>query len=179
MLSGSFVTSTQRSTGCRGAGSEPSSGEQLPGYDTNSKCSDLTRRVVGIFDMPGLFVVGLDRPRVMRPAGKILEPIGHKRLGRARERRGLNRYCSGCAHETEHVAWSTDGKASIPTIRWPGGEPPSNTTICVDCGQWRAASVQLRLSTWSSWPREPIAMHARVIPAAATRSADAWAFDAA
>jgi len=24
------------------------------------------------------------------------------------------------AQETEHVAWSRDGQASIPSIRWPG-----------------------------------------------------------
>jgi hypothetical protein len=58
----------------------------------------------------------------------------------------LRRYCSGCAHETEHVAWTVDGRGSIPSIRWPAAEPADGTTICVNCGQWRQPASGLALS---------------------------------
>jgi len=87
-----------------------------------------------------------------------------KRPGRGRvaptdrHKGGLHRHCSGCAHETEHVAWPPDGPASIPRIRWPAAEPAGGTTICLNCGQWRAATSQPSPPAWSSWPRKLIAM---------------------
>jgi hypothetical protein len=57
-----------------------------------------------------------------------------------RQRRGLHRYCAGCASETEHVAWAGNGLGSVALIRWPGEAVSSGTTICLSCGQWRAAA---------------------------------------
>ena len=70
----------------------------------------------------------------------------------ARQKSGLRRHCSGCAHETEHVAWARDGRASIPSIRWPAAETATGTTICLNCGQWRAAASHAGLMAWSSRP---------------------------
>jgi hypothetical protein len=53
---------------------------------------------------------------------------------------GIRRYCCGCARETEHVLCGDGDRASIPAIRWPAVTPASGTTICVDCGQWRATA---------------------------------------
>jgi hypothetical protein len=123
----------------------------------------------GLVDHPGLFKVRLDQPKAMTTAAKTLVPLTHERHGRARagptlqRKSGLHRYCSGCTHETEHVAWSGDGQASIPTIRWPAAEPAGGVTICVDCGQWRAAAFQASAPAWSSWPRTPIARRSRAI----------------
>jgi hypothetical protein len=64
----------------------------------------------------------------------------------------LRRFCSGCSRETEHGAWGGGGRATIPTIRWPGPGPAVGTTICLDCGQWRAVAsrpVPPASSTWS------------------------------
>jgi hypothetical protein len=124
--------------------------------------SALTHGAVDVLDHPGLYVVPLDRPRTMPAAAKTLEPPGMHR-GHARvaptDRRevGLHRFCSGCAHETEHVVWAADGRGSIPSIRWPAAEPKIGTTICLACGQWRAASPRPSPPAWSSWPRSPIA----------------------
>ena len=49
-------------------------------------------------------------------------------------KRGLHRYCSGCAQETEHVLCQSDDGPSIPAIRWPAAKAASGTTMCVDCG---------------------------------------------
>jgi hypothetical protein len=122
----------------------------------------LTRRVVDSFDHPGLFVVPLDRRRAMSAAAKTHEPPA-MRPGRGRvappdrHKSGLRRYCSGCAQETEHVAWAADGRGSIPEIRWPTSEPATGTTICLNCGQWRAATSRPSPPLWSSWPRSRIA----------------------
>jgi hypothetical protein len=118
----------------------------------------MTRRAVDLFDHPGLFMVGLDRPRAMPAVATTLDPPARRRgRGRVapttRPKSGLQRYCSGCAHETEHVVWAADGPESIPSIRWPAAEAAIGTTICMNCGQWRAASSQPRLPEWSSWPR--------------------------
>jgi hypothetical protein len=179
------VTSTQRLIVCREADSEGDLDGQLAGDEQTGECSAVIGRAVGIFDQPGLFVARLDRPMVMRAAGRTLGPPAHERAGRARveppsrQRRGTHRYCSGCAHETEHVAWSADGSSSIPSIRWPAGEPASGRTICVDCGQWRVASSRPRLPAWSSWPRKPIAMRHLEIAADSTGTVDDWASEAA
>jgi hypothetical protein len=96
-------------------------------------------------ERPGLFMVRGNKPKVA-PAEEGLAPLAPDRLGAARtkpaarQKSGLHRYCSGCAQETEHVAWVRDGQASIPSIRWPAAEPASGTTICLNCGQWRAAA---------------------------------------
>src|SRR5438874_830345 len=110
----------------------------------------VTRKAVDVFDHPGLFMVPFDRPRAMSAAAKTHEPPA-MRPGRARvaptdrHKGGLHRYCSGCAQETEHVAWADDGRGSTPSIRWGTTEPAIGTTICLNCGQWRAASPNLRL----------------------------------
>jgi hypothetical protein len=57
-----------------------------------------------------------------------------------RQRAGLHRYCAGCASDTEHVAWVGNGPGSVDLIRWPTDVAPSGTTICLSCGQWRAAA---------------------------------------
>jgi len=59
---------------------------------------------------------------------------------REAEERGLHRYCCGCARETQHVLCRGGDGVSIPAIRWPAVKPASGTTICVDCGQWRATA---------------------------------------
>lgn len=166
MLNGSFVTSTQRSSSYRAAASGRELHAPFAENRPPSECSALTRRAVDSFDHPGLFMVRLDRPRAMHAAAKTLEPVALKRRpGRGRvaptdrhKGGGLHRYCSGCAYETEHVAWSRDGLASIPSIRWPAAEPAGGTTICLDCGHWRAAISQPSPPAWSSWPRKLIAM---------------------
>jgi hypothetical protein len=37
------------------------------------------------------------------------------------------------------------GRGSIPSIRWPSTEPAIGTTVCLNCGQCRAASPNLAL----------------------------------
>jgi hypothetical protein len=110
----------------------------------------------------GLFRVRLDRPRRLPAAAQTLTPRalgpGHTRGAQTdRHEDGLHRYCSGCVHETEHVAWAADGLGSIASIRWPTAQPTTGTTICLACGQWRPATSQARPPSWSSWPRSPIA----------------------
>jgi hypothetical protein len=129
----------------------------------------VTRRAVDVFDHPGLFMVPLDRPPMSAaPVPKTHEPPA-VRPGRARGARtdrhkgGHHRYCSGCAQETEHVAWAAEGRGSTPSIRWPATEPAIGTTICMNCGQWRAASLQPRPPAWSSWPRSGIATPALAV----------------
>jgi hypothetical protein len=142
----------------------------------------VTRR--DVFDHPGLFMVPLDRPRAISAAAKTHEPPA-MRPGRARvaptdrHRGGLHRYCSGCAKETEHVAWTTDGRGSIPSIRWPTTEPAIGTTICLNCGQWRGASRQARPPTWSSWPKRRIATPSLAVAADPTDTADDLASETA
>ena len=144
----------------------------------------VTRRAVDVFDHPGLFMVPLDRPRAMSAAAKTHEPPAI-RPGRARvaptdrHKGGLHRYCSGCAQETEHVAWTADGRGSIPSIRWPTTEPAIGTTICLNCGQWRAASRQPRPPAWSSWPRSRIATPSLAVATDSADSADERVSEAA
>jgi hypothetical protein len=116
---------------------------------------DLTRLAADSFDHPGLFAVPLDRPRAVHGATKTLNPptmqLGGGRVGLTkRHKSGLHRYCSGCTHETEHVAWAADGRGSIPSIRWAALEPARDTTICLNCGQWRAATFQPRAPAGTS-----------------------------
>ena len=144
----------------------------------------LTREAVDLFDHPGLFMVPLNRPRAMSPAAKTLEPAT-TRPGRGRvaptdrHKGGLHRYCSGCARETEHVASASDGRGSIPSIRWPTTEPAIGTTICLNCGQWRAASSQPTPPARSSWPRSRIVTRSLAVPADSTDTADDWASETA
>jgi hypothetical protein len=74
---------------------------------------------------------------------------------RQADEHGLHRYCSGCSQETEHVLCGGADAAGIPAIRWPAAEPASDTTMCVDCGQWRAAASRPHAPAWSFWPRPP------------------------
>jgi hypothetical protein len=114
-----------------------------------------------LFDQPGLFMVRLGQPKGVPPVEEKLVSLGDERPGITpirREKSGLHRYCSGCAQETEHVTWLRNGQASNPSIRWPADEPASGTTICLNCGEWRAATSQPTLSAWSSWPRKVIAI---------------------
>ena len=142
----------------------------------------LPRRAV---DHPGLFMIRLERPSAIPAASKTLEPLVQKKAGRgrvaptARQKSGLHRYCSGCAHETEHVAWAADGLASIPSIRWPAAEPARGTTTCLSCGQWRAASSQPGPSAWSSWPRSPVATASLTVAADSADTADDSVFETA
>jgi hypothetical protein len=101
----------------------------------------------------GLFEIRLGgRPAAAaEQSARRVEP-----LFRQAGERGLHRYCSGCSQETEHVLWRDDDGASIPAIRWPAAEPPSGTTMCVDCGQWRAPASRPNAPAWSFWPRLPI-----------------------
>lgn len=77
--------------------------------------SPVTRKAVGVFDHPGLFLVPLDRPRAISAAAKTPESPA-MRPGRARvaptdrPKGGLRRCCSGCARETEHVPWAAEGR---------------------------------------------------------------------
>src|SRR6266550_1511167 len=87
------------------------------------ECSALTRRAVDLFDQPGLFMVRLGQPKVVPVVEERLASLAHERPGHPRvrpiprQKSGLHRYCSGCVQETEQVAWSRDGRASIPSIR--------------------------------------------------------------
>jgi hypothetical protein len=144
----------------------------------------VTRGAVDVFDHPGLFMVPLDRPRAMPTAAKTHEPPAMRpRRGRVaptdRHKGGGHRYCSGCAKETEHVAWAADGRGSTPSIRWPTTEPASGTTVCLNCGQWRAASTQPQPPAWSSWPRRRIATLSLAVAADSTDSADDWVSETA
>ena len=79
--------------------------------------------------------------------------------------RGLHRYCSGCAQETEHVLCGSDnGGPSIPPIRWPAARAASGTTMCVDCGHWRVAASKPIARAWSFWPRLPAETSAKPEP---------------
>jgi hypothetical protein len=144
----------------------------------------VTCRAVDVFDHPGLFLVPLNRPRATSAAAETHEPPAI-RPGRGRvaptdrHKRGLQRYCSGCAHETEHVAWTADARGSTPSIRWPTTEPVPGSTICLNCGQWRAASLQPRPPGWSSWPRSRIATPRLAVAADSTDIADDWVSETA
>jgi hypothetical protein len=129
-------------------------------------------------ERPALFMVRGNKPKVVPAAEEGLASLADERLGAARtkptarQKTGLHRYCSGCAQETEHVAWACDGRASIASIRWPTAEPASGTTICLSCGQWRAAAFQASPTAWSSWPRKLIALRNLVLAADSARAAD-------
>jgi hypothetical protein len=144
----------------------------------------LTRRVVDSLDDPGLFMVPLDCPRAMSADAKTHEPPA-MRPGRGRvaphdrHKSGLRRYCSGCAQETGHVAWAAEGRGSIPEIRWPTAEPAIGTTICLNCGQWRAATSRPSPPLWSSWPRSRIATPSLAVAADSTHTTEDWAENSA
>jgi hypothetical protein len=112
------------------------------------------------------------QPRALRPGlGRVAPTDRHKS--------GLHRHCSGCARETEHVAWTADGRGSIPSIWWPTAEPAAGTTICLNCGQWRAASFQPRPPAWSSWPRTRVATTSLALAAHSADTADDWVSETA
>jgi hypothetical protein len=119
------------------------------------------RRAVDAFGQSGLFMVPLHRPPAMpaaakTPAPPAMRPARGRTAPAKRHKTGLHRYCMACARETEHVL-SADRRGSIPSIRWPAAEPARGTTICLDCGQWRAKSFRPSPPAWSEWPRTPIA----------------------
>jgi hypothetical protein len=141
--------------------SERSELEQRRGMGRPVSSSVRTRGAVDVFDHAGLFMVPLHRPQATSAATKAVETParrpGRRRVGPTkRHKSGLHRYCLGCARETEHVL-SADGRGSIPSIRWPAPEPASDTTICLECGQWRALSSRPTPPAWSEWPRTRIA----------------------
>jgi hypothetical protein len=87
-------------------------------------------------------MVRLDGARAVPATANTLErPARRAERARAaptdRHKRGLYRYCSGCARETEHIGSAQGGRGSIPSIRWPAAEPAAGTTTCMNCGQWR------------------------------------------
>ena len=137
----------------------------------------VTRKATDLFDHPGLFLVPLARPLVMSAAAKTREPSAMRR-GPARvaptdrHKSGLHRYCSGCARETEHVVWAPEGHGSTTSIRWPSAEPAIGRTVCLNCGQWRAASPQPGPPTWSSWPRRRIATPSLAVAGDSAGTAD-------
>lgn len=144
----------------------------------------LSRRAVDSFDHPGLFMVPLDGPRAMPAAAKTHEPpaMRHPRARVAspdRHKSRLRRYCSGCTRETEQVAWAADGQGSISEIRWPTAKPAIGTTICLNCGQWRAAAFRPSPPLWSSWPRSRIAAPSLTVAADATDTTVDWASETA
>jgi hypothetical protein len=144
----------------------------------------VTRRAADSFEHPGLFIVPLDRARAKSLAAKTHEqPVMRPWSGRVappdRHRRALRRYCSGCAKETQHVPWAADGRGSNPTIRWPTTQLASGTTICSNCGQWRAASFRPSPPAWSSWPRSRIAAPSLAVAADSADTADDWASETA
>jgi hypothetical protein len=136
----------------------------------------VARRRVGVLEHPGLFVVTLAPPRGTSAAANRHEPRA-MRPGRARVaptdryKGGLHRYCSGCTRETEHAAWAAGARGSTPSTRWPTTGPPIGTTICMNCGEWRAASPQPRPPAWSSWPRSPVATPSQAVTAYSSDSA--------
>jgi hypothetical protein len=104
----------------------------------------------------GLFEIRLGRRGPAAPAqNPEFPPARAESPFRQARERGLHRYCCGCARETEHVLSQEGGGTSIPAIRWPAVKPASGTTICVDCGQWRAAASRPDGIAWSSWQRTP------------------------
>jgi hypothetical protein len=136
----------------------------------------VTRSAVDVFDNAGLFIVVLNRSRAMSAPAKTLDSRavspGRARVAPTdRHKGGLHRYCSGCAHETEHVS-ASGGQGSIPSIRWPTSEPADGTTICVSCGQWRAAGSQPRPPAWSSWPRSRIGTRSLAVAAGSADTTD-------
>jgi hypothetical protein len=144
----------------------------------------LSRRAVASFDHAGLFVVPLDGTPAMTAAAKTHEPPamtpGRGRVAPTdRHKSGLRRYCSGCAQETEHVARAADGRGSIPAIRWPTTEPAIGTTICLNCGQWRAAASRPNPPTWSSRPRSRIAPPSLAVAAYSTDAREDWVSETA
>ncbi|HEY8791627.1 MAG TPA: hypothetical protein VIL96_01945 [Gaiellaceae bacterium] len=89
----------------------------------------------------GLFEIRLGERSTAAPQ-KVEFPARAESPFRQAEQRGLHRHCSGCGRETEHVLFREGDGAGLPAIRWPAVKAASGTTICVDCGQWRAAARQ-------------------------------------
>jgi hypothetical protein len=107
-------------------------------------------------DHPGLFMIRSNGQSAASDLEETRIPVGRSVLDRATSaaETPLRRYCAGCSRETEHGAWGAARRAGIPTIRWPGTETASGTTICLDCGQLRALASQPSPPGWSSWPRK-------------------------
>ena len=103
----------------------------------------------------GLFEIRFsERPSAPEEESDDLQPANRAEpLFRQAGERGLHRFCSGCSRQTEHLLAGSSDRSEIPAIRLPAAEPPSGTTICVDCGQWRAPASLPNAPTWSFWPR--------------------------
>ena len=138
---------------------------------------------VHLSDYSGLFVVPLNRPRTVSTATTVvpraMQPGRARVAPTDRHKGGLQRYCSGCVRETEHVVSARDGRGSIPSIRWPDAERAAGTTICLSCGQWRAGSSQPRPPAWSSWPRSRVTTPSVAVAATSADTADDWASETA
>jgi hypothetical protein len=111
---------------------------------------------------PGLFMVQRNGTTATHGAEEVAAVFaGHHRVraladstrGQAIER-ALHRYCSGCSRETEHVPWAGGGRSTISSIQRPAAEPAGDATICLACGQLRAAAWRPSRLAWSSWPRK-------------------------
>jgi hypothetical protein len=107
---------------------------------------------------PGLFIIRSNGRSARRSLEDARTSVGHTSTvpdrATSSKEEPLRRYCPGCSRETEHGAWGVGARANIPTIRWPGAETASGTTICLDCGQWRSVASQPTAPAWSDWPRE-------------------------
>jgi hypothetical protein len=90
----------------------------------------------------GLFEIRLGGRGAAIPRQNVEFPARVESPFRQATERGLHRYCCGCARETEHVLFREGDVAGIPAIRRPAHKAASGTTMCVDCGQWRAAARQ-------------------------------------
>jgi hypothetical protein len=94
----------------------------------------------------GLFEIRLGGRGTAAPAQKVVFPSRAEAPFREARERGLHRYCRGCAQETEHLLCREGDDGGLPAIRWPAAKSASGTTICVDCGQWRAAASRPEVS---------------------------------
>jgi hypothetical protein len=133
---------------------------------------------------PGLFVVQLNGRTAAHTADEVDPAFAHPLLVRVRaepsrrqaRKSALRRYCSGCSRETEQIPRPGGGRPNIPSIQSAAAEPASGATVCLDCGQLRAAASRPSPPAWSSWPRKP-----REITAARnrapTQAESALAFD--
>ena len=99
-------------------------------------------------DHPGLFVVpvGGRRRSDEQVTGASIDtrhvgPRPQPRAGGAPRRqlgRALRRYCAGCSRVTTHGAYAIGAPPNAFQIHRLTAAPASGTTVCVDCGQWRA-----------------------------------------
>jgi hypothetical protein len=145
--------------------------------------SPITDVATVLRDDPGLFKVPLGAPPAST-APKPHEPFavvsGGARVGPIdRHNRGIHRHCSGCAEQTEHVVLALDGPGSTPAIRRPTADPAIGTTVCLRCGEWRAAGPRPRVPAWSTWPKRESAVLSAAVATARNDGADDWVSEVA